>query len=322
MSAKSYSLHPDFRRLSFVHFPADISVLPVCNALLSKIIDNERSSGLVRVRKKEINGYRGTRVKLLIYEPFDLPNDAPCLVYYHGGGFMLKAAPFHYKLMRAYAVSAQCKVIFVDYSLTPDVIFPTPAEECYKAYIWTVKNAANLNIDRRRIAVGGDSAGGNLAAAVTLMAKDRHAPMPCFQMLIYPLLDSRMGTASMKKHYDTPVFDSMLAHLVWRLYTPVSPKNPSYASPALAETLEGLPQAYIETAEFDCLHDEDIAYAERLKRDGVNVTLYNTSGTPHGFDAVSDSRITKKSIKIRVIQLKTAFKLHSERNKNERQNRN
>jgi acetyl esterase/lipase len=155
------------------------------------------------------------------------------------------------------------------------------------------------------------------------MARDRKYRKPKGLLLVYPVTDRRMQTLSMQNFTDTPVWDAKLSKMMWQCYLGGKVPSPvEYASPAEAKSLKNFPPTYMEVAEFDCLHDEDIAYAERLKRDGVNVTLYNTSGTPHGFDAVSDSRITKKSIKIRVIQLKTAFKLHSERNKNERQNRN
>lgn len=308
MNYQKYPLHPDFRKISFMSFPASTSLLPVCNLYLTAVKKREHSSGLIKVRRKTINGYRGSKIDLIIYEPYTLPDYAPCLIYYHGGGMMFKASAHHFRMMKSYALSAQCKVIFVDYSTVPGVKFPIPAEECYKAYVWTVKNAINLNIDPHRIAVGGDSAGGNLAAAVTLMARDRNAPSPCFQMLIYPVLDRRMQTDSMKKYYDTPVWNSGLSRIMWRLYLSSSEvKNIEYASPMEAEDFSGLPAAYIETAEFDCLHDEGVIYAEKLKEDGVSVTLHSTRGTPHGYDSVPDSRITRKCLRLRALQLKKAF---------------
>ncbi len=309
MSSNSYPLHPDLKRLSLLKLPSDLSVYPLLNFFLSKLAEREHSTKLLRVRKKTINGYKGSKINLIIYEPYTLPADAPCLVYYHGGGMVMKAAPYHYNMVKSYSLAAQCKVIMVDYSVIPGVIFPTPAEECYKAYVWTVKNAINIGIDPCRIAVGGDSAGGGLAAAVSMMSRDRHAPMPCFQMLLYPAVDKRCETYSMKKYYNTPVLDSGIARLMWKLYLPLGKnhKNIQYASLMEADSLKGMPDTYIETAEFDCLHDEGINFAEKLKNDGVNVLLYNTKGTPHAFDCVSDSRITRKCIKIRTGQLKEAF---------------
>lgn len=308
MLLNKYPLHPDYRKISLMNFPASVSLLPAFNFCLSEINKQEHSTKSVRVYRKQINGYRGTRINLLIYEPYNLPENAPCLIYYHGGGFMFKASAHHFSTARAYALKTGCKVIFPDYSTLPETSFPTPAEECYKTYIWVVKNAAVLDINPKKIAVAGDSAGGNLAAAVTLMARDRHAPAPCFQMLIYPVLDRRMSTDSMKKYYDTPVWNSGLSMIMWKLYLRFGESGHiEYASPSEAEDLSGLPPAYIETAEFDCLHDEGILYARRLKESGNEVTLRNTKGTPHGYDCIPNAHNTRICMKLRILHLKKAF---------------
>ena len=126
-------------------------------------------------------------VELSIYEPRDIGKCAPCLIYLHGGAFALKAAPYHRNLVCEYALQTPCKVIFVDYRLAPKYAFPVGVEDCYAAFEWVAKNAMALEIDSKRIAIGGDSAGGTLAAAVSLMARDRKASGICFQMLIYRL---------------------------------------------------------------------------------------------------------------------------------------
>ena len=308
MLLNKYPLHPDYRKISLLNFPASVSLLPAFNFCLPEINKQEHSTKSVRVYRKQINGYRGTRINLLIYEPYNLPENAPCLIYYHGGGFMFKASTHHFSTVRTYALKTGCKVIFPDYSTLPETAFPTPVEECYKTYIWAVKNAAILDINPKKIAVAGDSAGGNLAAAVTLMARDRHAPLPCFQMLIYPVLDRRMKTDSMKKYYDTPMWNSGLSMIMWKLYLRRGESgHMEYASPSEAKDLSGLPPAYIETAEFDCLHDEGILYAERLKESGNKVTLRNTKGTPHGYDCIPNAHITRTCMKLRILHLKKAF---------------
>lgn len=316
MAHTEYNFHPDLKNLSKVRLPSDLSIFPAFNLFLKRSMNAEHSSRIMKVRRKTINGYKGTKIDLLIYEPEFLPDNAPCLVYFHGGGLLLKATPTHYRLVHEYALKTPCKVIMVDYSLVPEVIFPTPVEECYKAYIWTVKNARYLNIDVTKIAVGGDSSGGGMATSVCLMARDRHAPMPCFQMLIYPAVDRRMETMSMKKFYDTPVWNSGLTKLAWSLYTPVPvTHNIEYASPAEAASLSCLPDAYIETAEYDCLHDEAVQYAGKLRDEGIHVLLYNTKQTMHGFDTALNSGIAKKCIKIRTGQLRDAFDRQKEREK-------
>lgn len=247
-------------------------------------------------------------IPAFLYTPSDIGNHAPCLIYYHGGGFMLEAAPYHYDLVKEYAIQVPCKVLFVSYRLAPKYPFPIPVKDCFAALKWIIKNAASLSIDISRIAVGGDSAGGNLAASVALMARDNLSIQLCGQMLIYPVIDRCMNTESMKKYVDTPMWNSKLSKKMWNYYLPTIPsRNIQYASPIEAPSLKNLPDAYIETAEFDCLHDEAVKYAIALKEAGINVTLRHTQGTIHGFDIALNSNITKKCIDNRVKNLKNFF---------------
>lgn len=262
----------------------------------------------VAVTEKSVTSYDGTEIGVLFFEPYGLEEPTPCLVYYHGGGFVFGASGAHYKVIKQCALEAECKVVFVQYRLAPKNPHPAPSEDCYAALRWTFENAGKLNIDRSRIAVGGDSAGGALAAAACQMARDRGTDMPIFQLLVYPVTDRRMQTESCKKYTDTPMWNAKLTAKMWKSY--IQDENASsiaYASPMEARSFENLPSAYVETAEFDCLHDEGIAYAEVLKGAGITVELNETKGTMHGFDIIRNAPTTKKAVSKRIEYMKSRF---------------
>ena len=267
-----------------------------------------RHDRAVTVHAEVIRGYRDAEIEVLIFEPRGIGDAAPCLVYYHGGGFFFEGAGYHYKLAKAYALQTPCKVVFVQYRLAPKHPFPIPVEDCYAALRWTFANAEKLHIDKAKIAVGGDSAGGTLAAAVCQMARDRGADLPCFQLLVYPATDRRMQTESNRTYTDTPMWNSTLSRKMWPGYLPdVNTPDIAYASPMEATSFADLPRAYVETAEFDCLHDEGIAYAEALRAAGVAVTLHETQGTMHGFDIVERAPTTKAAVAARVQYMQSVF---------------
>ena len=167
-----------------------------------------------------------------------------------------------------------------------------------------------LGIDTSRIGIGGDSAGSTLAVGVCMMARDRKHPVRfVFQMLPYPFLDMRNNSESCKKFTDTPMWNSTLSSRIASM-TKVDRNNPNYVyySPVEAESFKGLPPAYIETAEFDCLHDDGILYAEKLREAGVEVTLNETKGTMHGFDIMQKAETTKTALAARIAFMKKVFK--------------
>ena len=262
----------------------------------------------VSITEETIKSYDGREIEILIFAPYEIEEPAPCLVYYHGGGFFFGGAGYHYKLAKQYALETPCKVVFVQYRLAPKNPHPTPAEDCYAALWWTFENADKLNVDKTKIAVGGDSAGGALAAAVCQMARDRGTDMPLFQLLVYPVTDRRMNYDSCRKFTDTPMWNAKLSVKMWQGY--VRDENApdiAYASPMEAASFEGLPSAYVETTEFDCLHDEGVAYAEALRKAGVSVELNETQGTMHGFDIVEKAPTTRAAVKARIEFMKKIF---------------
>lgn len=287
--------------------PLNRAVVPVIQRLMRPLYFIEKSTADLTVERKNIPVAGGDTIRALWYSPKDIGKNAPCLVYYHGGGFVFPASPHHYSLVKEYAQRAHCKVLFADYRLAPKYPFPIAPEDCYAAYSWVLSNAGELAVDPARVAVSGDSAGGQLATVVCLMARDRGQAIPCGQMLIYPAAGD-VETESVKKYTDTPMCNSRDMEKYGKLYR----SDPSvgenvYASPIEAETLEGLPTAYIETAEFDCLRDGGILYADRLWQFGVSTELYNTEGTMHGFDIVLNSPIVRACVDRRLEFLKQIF---------------
>lgn len=255
-----------------------------------------------------IDGYDGGKIKVYIMSPKEKTVNMPCIVYYHGGGFVYGASSNHYYLCKEYALKSKCKIIFVDYRLAPKYQFPIPAEDCFMAYRWTIDNAEKLGIDKTRIAIGGDSAGGCLTAAVALIARDRGLMAPLFQMLIYPVTDRRMITESMKNFVDTPMWNGRLSVKMWEGYLGSGEhEHIEYASPVEAPSLENLPDTYMETAEFDCLRDEGIMYGEMLRDAGNTVTFYQTKGTMHAFDGKRSAPTTEKAIEKRLKFINSNF---------------
>ena len=250
------------------------------------------------VRMQQIPSYQDGEIEVYILTPKNLPAPMPCLVNFHGGGFVLEGADYHFHLAMSYAKEARCKVIFVRYRLAPDHPFPTPIEDGYAAMEWIYENAEELGIDRNRIAFCGDSAGAQLSASVCMLARDRNHPIrPKFQMLIYPFLDNRNNSESARRFTDTPMWNSKRTALVKPILNPgnaVTDKR--ITSPVEVEDLSNLPDAYIETAEFDCLHDDGILYAKRLMETGTAVELNETKGTIHGYDIVLDCATTKNAV--------------------------
>lgn len=308
MKRTKYPIHPDFRHWAGMNPPLSRAALRVEQSLLGLLFDREKTSGGLTVERKAIPTENGGEIKALLYSPEEIDENSPCLVYYHGGGFVLPAAPCHYSLAREYALRARCRVLFVNYRLAPKHPFPAAVEDCCAAYRWVLERAGELSIDKRRVAVGGDSAGGELAAVVCLMAKERGLTQPCAQMLVYPVVGRGLETESMKKYTDTPMCNSRDIARYDELYIQdPTAGRPEYASPIHAPSLAGLPTAYIETAEFDCLRDGGILYAERLRESGVSAELNNTEGTMHGFDIVLTSGIVRECVERRAAFLRRAF---------------
>lgn len=212
----------------------------------------------------------------------------PVLVWFHGGGWVVGDLDSADATARHLTVGAGCIVVSVDYRLAPETKFPGPAEDCYAATQWVAQNAALINGAANNIAVGGDSSGGNLAAAVSLMARDRGGATPVLQLLVYPVTDRDFRTTSYQANADGYQLtrDTMIWYWDHYLEIEAGAANP-YAAPLQAKELGELPPALVITAEYDPLRDEGEAYAQRLQAAGVATTCTRYDGMIHGFFGMS-----------------------------------
>ena len=261
------------------------------------------------VQRRTIPGYQGEEIEIFLLSPKDVDAPAPCLFNIHGGGFVLEGASSHYQLAMAYAKGARCKVVYVRYRLAPKYPFPIPQEDCFAALCWVYDHAEELGIDRSRIGVAGDSAGGTLTVTSCMMARDRGGKIhPLFQLLVYPWLDDRNCSDSYRRFTDTPMWNSTLSRKVGPMINPDPGATPrAYRSPVEAESHAALPPAYIEVAEFDCLHDDGVLYAELLRNAGVAAELHEVQGTMHGFDTKFNAPTSQAMIAKRVAYMRRMF---------------
>lgn len=303
-----YPINDDFKKLKMMTFPIVEGFAPAAEKVLGVFVNVNHSDKNVSVEKFSIKS-DGTSLPCLLYSPCGKNGKLPLVVYYHGGGFIYKAAPYHYRLLKEYCHGANCRVLCVDYRNTPKYNFNQIFPDCYSTLEWAVKNADRIGADLNKFAVAGDSAGGCLAAATVLKARDEGLVNLCGMLLVYPVLDSSVSTESMKKFVDTPVWNSILNRKMWQLYLPgkADGQNAQYVSPASASDLSHMPPTYIQTAEFDCLRDEGVAFADALKSAGNSAILDETKGTVHGFDMASHSSITVCAVNNRISFLNQIF---------------
>lgn len=235
-------------------------------------------------------------IPIRIYAPKKREGLLPGLVFFHGGGFVMGDLESTHPRCLRLSSDGGAIVISVDYRLAPEHPFPAGIEDCYTALQWTADHARTIGVDPQQLAVGGVSAGGCLAAGVALMARDREGPTIGFQLLIYPVLDDRLSTASMHNGTKYPIWNSQNCRDMWHHYLGTQQKVVSpYAAPARAQSLSGLPSTYIAVAEYDPLRDEALQYAMSLLQSGVSVELHQYAGTVHGFDGLLPSNVSEQA---------------------------
>jgi acetyl esterase len=226
----------------------------------------------------------GGEILVTLITPRGLYGVSGCLIYYHGGGWVIGDRAGLEPACHAVATRGGCRVANVEYRLSPEHKFPTPFNDCYAVFKWFAENGESVKVDPTKLAVGGDSAGGNLAAAVALKARDEGLSNIQLQLLVYPVTNHAYDTVSYADNGDNYLLTKDMMQWFWDHYLQSSEdgKNP-YASPIQAKDLKGLPTAVVYTAEFDPLRDEGEAYANKLKAAGVEVHLTRFDGQIHGF---------------------------------------
>lgn len=235
-----------------------------------------------RLENRNIPGPDGEIPIRLYYPECDPP--FAVLVYFHGGGWVIGNLDTHHGVCHALANTSGCLVVSVDYRLAPEHRYPAAVEDAYAAAKWVAENSNVIQADPNRLAVGGDSAGGHLAAVVALMARDRKAPRIDFQVLIYPITDCSFNTPSYQENKEGYMLTRDLMKWFWHHFIEdAGEANNPYVSPLRADDLSDLPPALIVTAEYDPLRDEGEAYGKRMQAAGVSVTLSRYPGMIHAF---------------------------------------
>lgn len=217
------------------------------------------------------------------------------ILFLHGGGYIVGSLDSEHAGAAALAREVGVVVVSVDYRLAPENRFPDGLEDCYAALCWLGSPEQDLGVEAHRIAVVGQSAGGGLAAALALLARDRGGPQPCFQFLGCPELDDRCQSLSMLEFVETPMFNRSAAEASWNHYLGADRKDvSSYAAPSRSTDLRGLPPAYISTQEFDPLRDEGIDYFRALQAAGVSCELHSFPGTFHGSAMFATAQVSQR----------------------------
>jgi acetyl esterase len=249
--------------------------------MMTELYEDDAGESVARVDELLVPGYED-QTRLRVYTP-DGETPFPAVVFFHGGGWALGSLDTHDSLCRALSNRAECVVVSVDYSLAPEHPFPVPLEDAYLATEWVTDNASAIDVDPDRVAVAGDSAGGNLTAAVALLARDRGGPALVHQALAYPVLDHALESES---YDDNPgiMFSKADMAWLWSLYlrSDIDGRHP-YAAPLAAPDLSGLPPATVLTGDVDLLRDDGRRCANRLADAGVTVRHENYDGMVHAF---------------------------------------
>jgi acetyl esterase len=244
----------------------------------------------------------GKKINLHVMRPKTDKKMLPVIMYFHGGGWVLGDFKTHERFLRELTNAANAAIVFVDYSPAPEAKYPTQINEAYAATQWIAENGKDLQLDTTKIAVAGDSVGGNMAIAVTLMAKEKQTPKIDFQLLFYPVTDANFDTGSYKQFENGPWLTKKAMQWFWDAYLPNKEDGAKItASPLRASItdLQGLPPAFIITDQNDVLRDEGEAYANKLMQAGVPVTSVRYLGTVHDFvmlNALSQTPAAREAI--------------------------
>ncbi len=292
--APMLDMFPQFR-LNREDLPQVRASLSQMNTQMAAMIPEFPS---ISVNERHVPGPQGAPdVRVLIYLPKHVSTPTPALLWIHGGGYVIGNAEQGDLQAKTIASTVGCAVVSVDYRLAPETPFPGPVEDCYAALKWLHTNASELGIDTTRIAIGGDSAGGGLAACLALLTRDRGEVPLVFQLLIYPMLDDRTVTTTEPHPYTGEyIWTAESNHFGWAALLGQEPGGAGispYAAAARAEQLAGLPPAFIAVGTLDLFLEEDIEYARRLTRAGVPIELHVYPGAFHGFPMAPMAKVAQ-----------------------------
>jgi acetyl esterase len=227
----------------------------------------------------------GQSIKLYIVRPSGQSGVLPVFMFFHGGGWVLGDYPTHQRMVRDLVVYSGAVAVFVEYSRSPEVKYPVAINQAYAATQWVAANGASINVDGKRLAVAGNSVGGNMAAVVAMMAKDKKGPAIKLQVLFWPVTDIDFETSTYTKYATSRFLTKNMMVWFWNNYATQEQRKEIYAAPLRATTaqLKGLPPALVQTAENDVLRHEGEAYARKMNKAGVDVTLIRVEGMIHDY---------------------------------------
>ncbi|MDE2463086.1 MAG: alpha/beta hydrolase [Alphaproteobacteria bacterium] len=290
--AEGLSAFPALGDLSSETLPAARAMMTEIGRQQAEMVDR---SG-IRLEEHRIPHGDGHAVRVLLYHPEVPQSPMAAYLHVHGGGLVMGTPEISLQtcvdLVRRFGLT----VVSVDYRLAPEHPYPAAVEDCYRALHWLYAKAEELGVDRDRIVVGGESAGGGLAAALCVLARDRGEVRVAFQHLTYPMLDDRTTSPYSHPHAGRLVWTQPSNEFGWRAYlsaTPGGKDTPAYAAAARTERLEGLPPAFIATGALDLFLEENIEYARRLVRAGVPTELHVYPGAFHAFDMITDAKVSQ-----------------------------
>lgn len=254
----------------------------------------------------------GKQIKLKIVRPAGVKGELPAFMFIHGGGWVLGDYPTHERLVRDLVANSGAVAVFVDYTRSPEAGYGAAINEIYAATKWVAQNGKQIGVDGSRLAVAGNSVGGNMSTVLTLMAKEKGGPKLRYQVLMWPVTDANFETASYKQYAQGHFLTTNMMKWFWDSYTKdAAQRKEIYASPLQAslEQLKGLPPALIQTAELDVLRDEGEAYGRKLDQAGVDVTVTRYNGMIHDFGLLNPLA-TVPSVRSQVLQAGAELKKH------------
>ena len=306
---EKYAVDPELKELYKIPVAKTGFQIRMVQLLYSRLPDKQTSTDKLDVIKIKIpcasapKGY----INILRYTPAGRTEEiTPAVLFMHGGAFMLPALPYHYRLAERTAIKTGSSVFFTLQDLGPRHPLPLPIKEAYEVYRYLIKNSGELKIDPARIVAMGDSSGGTMTAALSMLARDDDTPL-AGQVLLYPSIGLDYETQSMKSFTDVPVVNAEAIKAYHKMLKTGDDADKYYLHPASA-SLEKLPAAYVETAEFDALRDEGIIYAGMLRENGCDVVLNKTKGTVHAYDMAKDSRVLAEAMDRRMEFINSVFK--------------
>jgi acetyl esterase len=295
--------------------PSIYTLLPKdARAVLNQLQAGDVAMAPAEVEPHTIPGGPGGEISLTVVRPMGTDGNLPAVMYFHGGGWVLGNFGTHERLVRELAAGTGVAFVFVNYTPSPEARYPVAIEEAYAATKWVAERGAELGLDGKRLAVAGDSVGGNMTAAVTLLAKERGGPTIRHQVLFYPVTDSAFDTGSYERFADGPWLTRTAMKWYWDNYAPdVSKRADPTASPLRAslDQLRGLPPALVITSEADVLRDEGEAYAGRLRAAGVDVTAVRFEGIIHDFvmlNALAETNASRQAVSQATQEVRTVLR--------------